>query len=156
MGAQGGCCVAEAGLPEHGQVEQPFDQNHCRALADGVPGKEAALRSRQQTMRKSCSDTAAVQVHDSPMLSAREDYTPAESVAALVVDQASMEQQIERIALGREMTPQSPAGSVANAEFFDDGGIPQSTTFQISSPLPKRDEVEADSRRRSAPATQRQ
>src|SRR5580658_4053288 len=43
-----------------------------------------------------------------------------------------MEQQIERIALGREMTPQPPAGSVANAEFFDDGGVPQSPTFQIS------------------------
>jgi len=82
-------------------------------------------------MRKARSNTAAVEVHDLAMLATREDHTPAESVAALVIDEASVEQQIERITLGREMTPQVPAGSIADAEFFDERGIPQSTLCKI-------------------------
>jgi hypothetical protein len=82
-------------------------------------------------MRKSCSNTAAIEVHDLAMLAAWEDHTPAESVAALVINEASVEQQIERIALGREMTPQVPAGSIANADFFEERGIPQSTLCKI-------------------------
>ena len=39
--------------------------------------------------------------------------------------------QIERIAAGRQMMPQISAGSIADAEFFDEGGIAQSALLQI-------------------------
>ena len=34
MGANRAGCIAEAGLPQRGQVEQPFDQDHDGVLAD--------------------------------------------------------------------------------------------------------------------------
>ena len=50
----------------------------------------------------------------------------------MAVDQAGVEQQIEWIAQAGEMAPQVSAGSITDAEFFDQGGIVQSALFQIS------------------------
>src|SRR6266478_7924360 len=44
MSAQRAGGVAKASLPERGQIEQAFDQNHSRERADGVPGKQTTLR----------------------------------------------------------------------------------------------------------------
>ena len=101
-------------------------------LRDRLPGNQATLGAWQQAVRKSGADTAAIQVDDPAALTAGEDDTPAEGVAAVAVDQAGVEQQIERIAQGSEMVPQVSAGRIADAEFFDEGGIVQSTVFQIS------------------------
>ena len=64
MCAYGTGGIAKAGLPKHGQVEQPFDQDHGRKTADGLPGKQPAFGARQQTVRKRRADTAAVEVDD--------------------------------------------------------------------------------------------
>ena len=55
-------------------------------------------------MGKGGSDTAAVEVDDVYALAAREDNALVESVAALWVEQAETLQEIEGIALRREMT----------------------------------------------------
>ena len=77
------------------------------------------------------ADTAAVQVDDAAVLAAGEDDALVEGVAALGVDEAGALQQIEGIALGYEMTPQAPAGGIADPQFLDQGGIVQSALFKI-------------------------
>src|SRR5215472_12254732 len=132
LGADCAGRVAKTSLPQHSQVEQSFDQNHAGEVADGLPGKQAPFGSRQQTVRKRSTDTAPVEVDDLVVLPAGEDHASAEGVATLVVDQTRIEQQLQRIALGSEVTPQISAGSIADTEFLDDGGILQSTVLQIT------------------------
>lgn len=50
----------------------------------------------------------------------------------MAVDQASVEEQVERIAKVSEMTPQISAGSITNAEFLDQSGIEQTPLLQIA------------------------
>jgi hypothetical protein len=78
------------------------------------------------------SDTAAVEVDDVSALAAWEDDAPVESVAALWVEQAETLQEIEGIALHREMTAQAPARSIANPQFFDQSRITQSSLLKIA------------------------
>ncbi len=78
------------------------------------------------------SDTATVEVDDVSALAAREDDAPVESVAALWVEQAETLQEIEGIALNREMTAQAPARSIANPQFFDQSRITQSSLLKIA------------------------
>src|SRR5690348_15883500 len=101
-------------------------------MADRLPGEQASFGARQQPVRESRADAAAVEIHDLAVLAAGEDHPPAEGVAALLIDQTGVEQQIERIALGGEMASQISAASVADAQFFDDGGVAQSSLFQIA------------------------
>ena len=75
--------------------------------------------------------TAAVEVNDTSPSAAPEDDAPVKGVAALRVEQAKTLQEIARIALSREMPTQAPTGGVADAQFFDQGGIVQSALFQI-------------------------
>ncbi len=77
------------------------------------------------------SDTATVEVDDVSALAAGEDDTPVESVAALWVEQAETLQEIEGIALNREMAAQVPAWGITDAQFFDQCGIVQSALLQI-------------------------
>ena len=65
------------------------------------------------------------------VLPARKDHTPAEGIAALPIDEARVAQPIERIALGDQMAPQVSAGSIADAEFFEEGGVVQSALLEI-------------------------
>ena len=53
------------------------------------------------------------------------DYSDAtvEGVAALRVDQAKLAKKIERIALSGEMPAQASAGSIADAQFFEESGV---------------------------------
>ena len=67
-----------------------------------------------------------------PALAAREDDAPVEGVAALRVEQAETPQEIERIALSREMTAQARAWGVADPQFFDRGGVVQSALPKIA------------------------
>ena len=66
-------------------------------------------------MSEGGSDTAAVEVNDASALAAREDDAPVEGVAALRVEQTETPQEIERIALRREMTAQARAGRSRSA-----------------------------------------
>jgi hypothetical protein len=83
-------------------------------------------------MSEGGTDTAAVEVDDASALAAREDDAPVEGVAALRVEQAETPQEIERIALRREMTAQVRARGVANPQLFDRGGIVQSALPKIA------------------------
>ena len=91
VGAQRAGDVAKTGLPQHGQVEQPFDQDHGGKTADGLPGKQSAFGARQQTVRKRRADTAAVEVDDLAVLAAGENHPVAKGIAALAADQAAVE-----------------------------------------------------------------
>src|SRR5579864_8213063 len=82
-------------------------------------------------MGEASSDTAAVEIDDAPAVTAREDNAPVEGVVTLRIEQAETLQEIERIALPDEIPAQVPARSVADAHFFDRGGIVQSALLQI-------------------------
>ena len=69
-------------------------------------------------MRECGPDTAAVQVDDLAVLAAGEDDAPAEGIAAVVIDQADFQQQIERTAPGGQMTAEVSAQSITDAEFL--------------------------------------
>ena len=129
--AQGAGDMAKTGLPQHDIVEQPLDENDLGALLNLLPGIQAALGAGEESMGKGGSDTATVEIDDAPVLAAGEDDAPVKGVAALRVEQAETLQEIARIALSREMPTQAPTGGVADAQFFDQGGIVQSALFQI-------------------------
>ena len=78
------------------------------------------------------SDTATVEVDDASALAAREDDAPVEGVAALWVEQTETLQEIEGIALRREMTAQAPTRGIANPQFFDQSRIVQSSLLKIA------------------------
>lgn len=83
-------------------------------------------------MSENGSDTAAVEVDDTPALAAREDDTPIEGVAALRIEQAETPQELARIALSGEMTAQGPARGIADPQFIDQGRIAQSSLLKIA------------------------
>ncbi len=98
------------------------------------------------------SDTATVEVDDASALAAREDDAPVESVAALWVEQAETLQEIEGIALRREMTAQAPARSIADPQFFDQSRIAQSSLLEDSAVPRGSVRVAADRKSRLARA----
>ena len=79
--------------------------------------------------------TAAIEVNDAFTLGQRKDDAPIEGVAAFGVEQADASQEIERIALGREMMAQASPGGVADAQFLDQGWIAQSALLEITQRL---------------------
>src|SRR5260370_11607522 len=124
--------VAEAGLPADGLADQPFHQDQSGETADGLQGEQSTFRARQQTVGKRCADTAAVQVDDLAVLAAGENDASAESIAAMVIDQADLQQQIERRAPSGQMTPEVSASSVTDAELLDQGGVTQAAGRQLA------------------------
>ena len=81
-------------------------------------------------MGEGAADTAAVEIDDVAVLPAGKDHTAAEGVAALRIDEAGGEQQIERIVLAK-MAAQVSAGSIANAQFFHEGGLAQPALLEV-------------------------
>ncbi len=132
MGAQRAGDVVKTRLPQHRIVEQPLDENHLGALPNLLPGIQATLGAREESMSEGGTDTAAVEVNDASALAAWEDDAPVEGVAPLRVEQTETPQEIERIALRREMTAQARAGGVADPQLFDRGGIVQSALPKIA------------------------
>src|SRR5260370_17333680 len=51
MGSQRAGNVVKTGLPQHGVVEQALDQNHFRIGLNLLPCVQAALGTRQETVR---------------------------------------------------------------------------------------------------------
>ena len=91
MRADGAGSVTKPGLPQHGHVEQAFDQDYSGKTADGLPGKQSTFGARQQTVRERRVDTAAVEIDDLAALAAGENQPVAEGITALAVDQAGVE-----------------------------------------------------------------
>ena len=79
MSADGAGGVAKPSLSERSQVKRAFDQDHGRERAHRLPGKQASLGARQQSVGESCADTAAIEVHYTAVLAAREDHAPAKA-----------------------------------------------------------------------------
>src|SRR5580658_1874799 len=98
MRAEGTGDVAKVSLPEHRQIKQAFHQDYGRECADRLPGEQPALGARQQSMRESRADTAAIEVNHTALLTAREHDTPAKGIPSLVVDQARPPKQSKGIA----------------------------------------------------------
>src|SRR5262249_26905622 len=80
--------VAKTRLPQHGIIEQPLDENDLGALLNLVPGIQATLRTVKESMGEGGSDTAAVEIDDTPALATREDHAPIEGIEALRIEQA--------------------------------------------------------------------
>ena len=80
--------MAKICLPQHGIVEQTFNQNHRGKLANRFPGEQAALGAGKESMGEGGNDSAAVEVDDASALAAREDNAPVEGIMTLRVEQA--------------------------------------------------------------------
>jgi len=65
-------------------------------------------------MGKGGAGAAALEVDNATFLAAREDDALIEGVVALGVDEAGAPQQLARVALGHEITPQAPAGGIGS------------------------------------------
>ena len=76
-------------------------------------------------------DAASVEVDNAPCLAARENDASVKGVAVLPVEQAETPQEIERMALRRQVTAQARAGGVTNPQVLDRGGIVQSAVLKI-------------------------
>ena len=107
--------VVKTSLPQHGIVEQTFDENHLGALLNLLPGIQATFGAGKEAMSDGCSDAAAVEVDHAFAVAAGEDDALVESVAAAGIQQAEVLQEIASIALRGEMLAQAPAGGVADA-----------------------------------------
>src|SRR5258708_36617107 len=81
------------------------------------------------------ADAAAVEVDDVLVLTQREDDALIESIRTLRVDQTDSSQQIERIALCREMAAQTSSRSITDAQLSDQGSIVKSALIEIAQRL---------------------
>ena len=70
----------ESRLPQGSIVEQTFDHDDFGAVANLLPGIQAALAAGQEAMREGSTDTAAVDVDDVFALTQREDDALIESI----------------------------------------------------------------------------
>src|ERR1700681_1582278 len=131
MRTHGAGGIGKPSLPQHRQVERSFDQDHTGVLVNRFPGKQSALGTGKESMRKGGSGTAAVEVDDASVLAAREDDTPVEGVMARGVDQAEASKQIEGTGLCHEMPAQVSARGIADPQFPYQGGIVEPALFQI-------------------------
>jgi len=82
-------------------------------------------------MSEGIADTATVEVNDTSVLAAREHEAPVKGIASLRVDEAGAPQQLQRVPLSCEVTPQIPAGGVADLQFLDHNRILHSAPFEI-------------------------
>lgn len=73
----------------------------------------------------------AVEVDDVSLVAAGKNQAVIEGIAALRVEEADAPQQLKRVALGQQMTPQVSAGGIADPEFLDQAGIKQSALLKI-------------------------
>ena len=131
MSAQRTGGVAEACLPQHRKIEHTFNENHGGELANRFPGDQVTFGAGEESMREGSADTAAVQVDDVAVPAAGEDDALEEGVVAFAVREAGALQQIERIALSEEVTPQVPARGITDLQLPDHGGVVHSALFQI-------------------------
>ena len=105
MCAEGAGGVAKAGLPQHGQVEEAFDQDHGGELANRFPGEQPAPEAWKESVDEGVAETAAIKVDNASVLATREGDAAIEGIATLPVDQAEASQEIDRTALSHEMAP---------------------------------------------------
>ncbi len=69
-----------------------------------LPGIKAPLGAGEKAMSEGVADTAAIEVGDVFAMAQRKDDALIESIRALRVEQAKLPQEIEGIALSREVT----------------------------------------------------
>ena len=74
--------VAKTRLPQHGIVEQPLDENDLGAMLNLIPRIQATFRAVKESMGEGGSDTAAVEIDNTPALATGEDHAPVEGITA--------------------------------------------------------------------------
>jgi len=124
--------VVESRLPQGGIVEEPFDQDDLGAVANLLPGIQAALAAGQEAMGESRTDAATVQVDDTLFPMEWKDDSLIERIRATSVDQAESSQHIEPIASRGEILAQGSAGRIADAKLPDQNRIMHSSPVEIT------------------------
>lgn len=124
--------VVESRLPQGGIVEEPFDQDDLGAVANLLPGIQAALAAGEEAMGESRTDAATVQVDDALFPMEWKDDSLIERIRATIVDQAEASQRIEPIALRGEILTQGSAGRITDAKFPDQNRIMHSSPVEIT------------------------
>jgi hypothetical protein len=116
MGSHGAGGIGKARLPEHGQVEQAFHQNHGRERADRFPGEQAAPGAGQQAVwRRGGGDAPGIEVDDALAIAPGENNAPAEGLPPLSIHQTGWPQKLARIAQRGQVLPEIPAGRVTDS-----------------------------------------
>src|SRR5260370_39640391 len=93
-------------------------------------------------MRKSSPNAAAIEIEDAMVLTTGEDHTTAEGITALRADQAGLQQQLQGIAEVAEMGAQFSARGIADAQFFDHGGLAENPRSAVGHRFGVAGEVE--------------
>lgn len=124
--------VVESRLPEGDIVEEPFNQDNLGAVANLLPGIQAALAAGQEAMSESRTDAATVKVDDALIPMEWKDDTLIERIRARSVDQAESSQHIEGIALRGQIAAQGSAGCIADAKFPDQNRVMHSSPVEIT------------------------
>ena len=135
VGTDGTSGIAESRLPQHGEIEQPLDQDYVAELPDRLPSEQTAFGTWQEAMREGIANTAALQVDDGMLLAARENHAVAKSIEALRTNQARFEQPFQGIAEGLQVKAQVAATGIADAEFLNEPGIVYSPLREIRNAL---------------------
>ena len=135
VGADGTGGIAESRLPQHGEIEQPLDQDYVAELPDRLPSEQTAFGTWREAMREGIANTAALQVDDGMLLAARENHAVAKSIEARRTNQAGFEQPFQGIAEGLQVKAQVAATGIADAEFLNEPGIVHSPLREIRNAL---------------------
>src|SRR5260370_10500218 len=109
--------VAKGLLANNRKIQQGFDENHVGAVADRFPGEQSTFRARQQSMRKSSPNAAAVEIENAMVLTTGEDHTTSEGITALRAAQAGLQQQLQGITEVAEIASQYSVRGAADDQF---------------------------------------
>ena len=94
-------CIAKAGLPEDGKIEEAFHEDNGGSVPKCFPRNEAALDTRQESMRRWRTDAAPVQIDDSVLVKTRKDDAVKEAVMPLLIYQTEVHEPIKPVAAYR-------------------------------------------------------
>ena len=131
MGSHRAGDVVKTGLPQHGVVEQPLDENHFRILADLLPAVQAALGARQEAVRRRRSrEAAAIEIAFQ-----RKDDAVGVGVVADGSHQTGLTQSRQRVTQLRQPTSQATAGRVTDPHVLDHFRRADSALVQIGNRL---------------------
>src|SRR5260370_13208003 len=123
--------VVKTGLPQYGIVEQALDKNHLRISPDLLPGVQATLGTRQETVRwRRSRDAAAIEIAFQ-----RKHQAMPVGVVAHGRDQTGLMQSLQRVAQLHQPTPQATAGRVADPHVLDQFRRTDSPLVQLGTRL---------------------
>ena len=123
--------VDKACLPENGQIKETFDQDHLSRGPDPAPREQAPLRTRKKAMRRSITNTAAIEIDGPTVIKTGKDYPAIERVMAVSVDQPHVQEALGRISEVKQVASQHSTGGVPDTEFMDKSGIIHASAVEV-------------------------